>query len=102
MKITITDKAKDYLQGMSKDGYVSLGVKGGGCSGLTYVWALAKDHPDVSWSDPIEDVLVVDPMAEMYIMGSVIDYITELGGSYLAIQNPMQQSGCGCGASFGV
>ena len=56
----------------------------------------------VKWSDPIEDVLIVDPMAEMFIIGSEIDYVNELGGSYLKIVNPMQTSSCGCGSSFGV
>lgn len=102
MQITLTDKAKEYLKNISKGGYVSLGVKGGGCSGFTYVWSQADEYPDVKWSKPIEDVLVVDPVAEMYIMGSEIDYIEELGGSYLTIRNPMQVSSCGCGASFGV
>jgi iron-sulfur cluster assembly accessory protein len=66
------------------------------------VWGLRYDHPEVKWSGPIEDVLVVDPLAEMYLMGSQIDYVTELGGSYLAVKNPVQTSSCGCGESFGV
>ena len=36
--ITITDKAKEYLDQVRNDDYVTLGVKGGGCSGFTYVW----------------------------------------------------------------
>ena len=58
------------------------------------------EYPE--WSDPIENVLIIDPMAEMFIIGSEIDYVNELGGSYLKIVNPMQTSSCGCGASFGV
>jgi iron-sulfur cluster insertion protein len=38
----------------------------------------------------------------MYVMGSEVDYITELGGSYLAVKNPTSTSSCGCGESFGV
>ena len=41
-------------------------------------------------------------MSELYVMGSEIDYVEELGGSYLTISNPMQTSSCGCGASFSV
>ena len=101
--ITVTDRAKKYMKSVIMNGdYVSLSVKGGGCSGMQYVWDLKNNLPDVTWSDPIEDVLVLDPLAEMYIMGSEIDYITELGGSYLAVKNPTSTSSCGCGESFGV
>ena len=101
--VTLTDKAKSYMKSVIMNGdKVSLAVKGGGCSGFQYVWGLMTDHTDVQWSDPIEEVLVVDPLAEMYILGSEIDYVTELGGSYLAVKNPTSTSSCGCGESFGV
>ena len=101
--VTLTESAKKYMKSVLLNGdYVSLSVKGGGCSGMQYVWDLKNNLPDVTWSDPIEDVLVLDPLAEMYIMGSEIDYITELGGSYLAVKNPTSTSSCGCGESFGV
>ena len=101
--VELTKSAVDYLDSVRPDGdYVSLGVKGGGCSGLEYVWAMASELPDVNWSKPIENVLVLDPMAEMYVLGSEIDYVTELGGSFLKISNPQQKSSCGCGSSFGV
>jgi iron-sulfur cluster assembly accessory protein len=100
--ITITDKAKEYMKSVIMNGdKVTLGVKGGGCSGFQYVWGLKNDLPDVTWSAPIEDVLVLDPLAEMYVLGSEIDYVTELGGSYLAVKNPTSKSSCGCGESFG-
>jgi iron-sulfur cluster insertion protein len=100
--VVITDKAKEYLKSVSNGDYVTLGVKGGGCSGFQYVWDFKKNWPDVVWSDPIDDVLVLDPLAEMYVLGSEIDYVTELGGSFLAVKNPTASSSCGCGESFGV
>ena len=103
--ITITEKAKEYMQEVAPDGhYVTLGLKNGGCSGFTYVWGLSSDEgiKDVEWSDPIDGTLLLDPIAEMYILGSEVDYITELGGSYLSVKNPTATSGCGCGESFGV
>ena len=83
--VTLTERARDYLKSVSEGGYVSLGVKGGGCSGFQYIWDHAKNWPDVKWSDPIDDILVVDPMAELYILDSVIDYVEELGASFLSI-----------------
>ena len=100
--VTITESAKDYLNSVRGDDYVTLGVKGGGCSGFQYVWDFKSNWPDVKWSDPIEDVLVVDPVAELYILGSTVDYVNELGGSFLAVKNPQSTSSCGCGESFGM
>ena len=102
--ITLTERAKKYLNSIDRDSsnHVSLSVKGGGCSGFQYVWGMKNDYPEVNWSDPIDDILVIDPLAEMYLLGSEVDYITELGGSYLGVMNPMQTSSCGCGESFGI
>ena len=100
--VTLTENAKNYLKNVSQGRYVSLGVKGGGCSGFQYLWDFSDNWPDVKWSEPIEDVLVLDPLAEVYVLGSVIDYVTELGGSFLAVKNPTSTSSCGCGESFGV
>ena len=100
--VTLTERANDYLKSVSNGRYGSLGVKGGGCSGFQYVWDFDDNWPDVQWSDPIGDVLVLDPLAEMYVLGSTIDYVEELGGSFLAVKNPTAASSCGCGESFGV
>ena len=100
--VILTEKAKDYLRSVSNGDLVTLGVKGGGCSGFQYVWDLKSNWPDVKWSDPIDDVLVIDPVAEVYLLGSTVDYIEELGGSFLSITNPMSSSSWGCGESFGI
>ena len=101
--ITLTESAKKYMKSVVYNGdHVSLSVKGGGCSGLQYVWGLKYSYPDVKWSEPIDNLLVVDPLAEMYLAGSEVDYVEELGGSYLTVKNPMSTSSCGCGESFQV
>tara|TARA_B100001113_G_scaffold353761_1_gene359698 strand:+ start:4825 stop:5142 length:318 start_codon:yes stop_codon:yes gene_type:complete len=104
--IQVTESAQEYLTDVLKDknndDYVTLGVKGGGCSGFTYIWDFKKNWPDVRWSEPIEGVLVLDPMAEMYVAGCTIDYVKELGGSYLKVVNPNASASCGCGESFAV
>jgi iron-sulfur cluster assembly accessory protein len=102
--VTLTNKAREYMQKVSDGGYVTLGVKGGGCSGFTYIWGLSKEatHERIQWSKPIDDILLLDPMAEMYVTGSEIDYVEELGASFLKLVNPTATSHCGCGESFGV
>ena len=74
---------------------VSLSVKGGGCSGFQYVWDTTAESPTV-------DNLVIDPMAEMFVLGCTIDYVNELGGSYLKVINPNATASCGCGESFSI
>ena len=96
--IIITEKAKEYMQSVSNGGYVTLGVKGGGCSGFQYVWGLSETKDD----GVIDDILLLDPLAVMYVIGSTIDYVTELGGSFLTVVNPMAAAQCGCGESFSV
>lgn len=101
--ITITEKAKDYLTEMvwSKDKkYAFLSVNGGGCSGFQYKWDMLDDLSNDN--DLIEDILVVDKIAEMFVIGCTVDYVTEFGGSYLKVINPNAVASCGCGESFAV
>ena len=108
--ITITEKAKDYMESVSNGGYVTLAVKGGGCSGFQYVWGLSKTKDDElkrsgtagGVIDVIDNILLLDSLTVMYVIGCKIDYVTELGGSYLAVVNPTAKSSCGCGESFAV
>ena len=103
--VTITENAKDYMKSVSNGGYVTLAVKGGGCSGFQYVWGLSKTKDDKlkqSGIDVIDNILLLDSLTVMYVIGSTIDYITELGGSFLTIVNPTAKSSCGCGESFAI
>ena len=100
--IRLTENAIEYLNSIKKDDYVTLGVQGGGCSGFTYVWDYKKNWPYVNLGKPIDDLLVLDPMAEMFVAGCTIDYVKELGGSYLKVVNPNASASCGCGESFAV
>ena len=85
-----------------QNAFMRVAVDGGGCSGFQYEWGLKLQNPAVDWSDPIDGLLVIDPIAQIYVLGSEIDYVEELGGSYLTVKNPMSTSSCGCGESFGV
>ena len=50
----------------------------------------------------IDDILELDPMAEMFVFGCTVDYVKELGGNYLTVKNPNATASCGCGESFAV
>lgn len=92
--INLTDNAKEYLNKVG-DPNVSLTVKGGGCSGFQYEWGVTDKNPTIY-------NLWIDPIAEMFILNCTIDYVEELGGSYLKVINPNAVASCGCGESFAV
>jgi len=94
MMLTVTDNARNYLKKVGKPN-VSLAVKGGGCSGFQYEWGTTSEPPTI-------ENLWLDPMAEMFVFGCTVDYVEELGGSYLKVLNPNAKAQCGCGESFGV
>ena len=101
MMLSITDSAKQYLNKMIENEgkrYVTLDVKGGGCSGFRYEWNFSDD----TTGNLIDDILVIDVMAEMFLFGCTVDYVQELGGSYLTVVNPNATASCGCGESFTV
>ena len=100
--INLTEQAKDYLSSMVdsyQKKYAYLSVNGGGCSGFTYKWDMVDTDEN---GTVIDDLLVLDQMAEMFVMGCTVDYVKELGGSYLKVINPNAKAQCGCGESFGV
>ena len=92
--VTVTDSAREFLKQVGQPN-VWLSVKGGGCSGFQYEWNVTDKEPTVA-------NLAIDPIAEMFILGCTIDYVTELGGSYLKVINPNATASCGCGESFAV
>ena len=105
--INITDKAKEYLTKTATNQdkpYVRFSVKGGGCAGFKYEWNFADDFVEDTIKFDLNEgkTLLVDKVAEMFILGCTIDYVEELGGSYLNVVNPNATSSCGCGESFGA
>ena len=109
--IQVTQKAKDYLLTATKNSnekYATFTVKGGGCSGFTYDWQMTSEVTDpsdwieVSLDSESGNKLLINKLAEMYVLGSTIDYVVELGGSFLAVKNPQATASYGCGESFAV
>ena len=100
--LSLTESAKDYLTKVADGNFVTLTIKGGGCSGFQYVWdTISPEKLDRNeWLGPVEGLLFVDKMSEMFLLGSEVDYVTKLGGSYLDVKNPVAKGSCGCGESF--
>jgi len=100
--IQITDSAKEYLTSMTESErkrFAYLSVLGGGCSGFQYKWDMVDEEKD---GIVVENILVVDKIAEMFVLGCTVDYVKEFGGSYLKVVNPNATAQCGCGESFAV
>ena len=96
--VQLTESAKEYLKEVGQPN-VWLSVRGGGCSGFQYEWDMTDDTEKGTL---IEDILVLDKLAELYVLGCTVDYVTEIGGSYLKVINPNATAQCGCGESFAV
>ena len=104
--ITLTPSAveqvKVILQQEKQAGAaLRVGVKGGGCSGLTYMMGLDAnvDANDQTFEqDGVK--IVIDPKSHLYLDGTTIDYKGGLDGTGFAFQNPNAKSACGCGTSF--
>ena len=106
--ITLTDGAASRIKDiMSKDENKSLGVrvgvKSGGCAGMSYIMEYAKEiNPN---DEVIEDKGVkvfIDPGAIMYLLGTEMDYKKEQFSSSFIFKNPNETERCGCGESFKV
>jgi iron-sulfur cluster assembly protein len=84
-----------------QDAALRVGIRGGGCSGLSYFLEVegaprASDHR-LQCGDV---VVLVDPKSMVFLKGSTLDYVTGLMESGFKFVNPKAGKGCGCGESF--
>ncbi len=83
--------------------YVRVGVKSGGCSGLSY--ELKFDHDTADGDKLFEDNAVrilVDKKSFLYLVGTTLEYSGGLNGKGFVFNNPNAQRTCGCGESFSL
>jgi len=85
------------------EAFIRVGVKGGGCSGLSYDLSFDTDLKD---DDKVfEDngmKVVVDKKSFLYLIGTELDYSGGLNGKGFVFNNPNASRTCGCGESFSV
>ncbi len=78
-----------------------VGVKGGGCSGFSYLLDLTEQHRD---NDEVFEEhgvrIVCDPKSYLYLNGTTIDFKDEVMGRGFVFNNPNATTTCGCGSSF--
>lgn len=90
-------------QGMPQGG-LRVGVKAGGCSGFSYVFAWETEpRGDDAVFEGLEGARVfVDPRSLRFLDGTTLDYDTSLISKGFIFENPNVKSTCGCGTSFAV
>jgi iron-sulfur cluster assembly protein len=108
--ITVSENAKKKASLLMEEegknpteAFIRVGVKGGGCSGLSYELTFDNDLQD---TDKIfEDngmKVVVDKKSFLYLVGTELDYSGGLNGKGFVFNNPNASRTCGCGESFSV
>ena len=109
MPITLSEAAAKEIKSIIKDQSLPedktrlrVGVKGGGCSGFSYMLDLVEDEPAES-DEQLESngvKIVVDMKSYLYLNGAEIDFKDEVMGRGFVFKNPNATSSCGCGSSF--
>lgn len=80
-----------------------VGVKGGGCSGFSYILDLTETKKDTDELFEQHGVrIIVDPKSLLYLGGVTVDFKDEIMGRGFVFQNPNATASCGCGSSFSV
>ena len=105
--ITITEnvdtKVQEILQEETEATGLRVFVQGGGCSGMSYGFALETEQNEDDFVIEQHGVkYLVDAMSMQYLQGATIDYKEDFEGSNFVIQNPNAETSCGCGSSFSV
>mgnify|MGYP000923645450 FL=1 len=106
--ITVTESAKEQaIKLMNEENlnkpFIRVGVKGGGCSGLSY--DLSFDDKLNEGDQEFEDKgvkIVCDKKSFLYLLGTELDYSGGLNGKGFTFNNPNASRTCGCGESFSV
>ncbi len=80
-----------------------VGVKGGGCSGLSYTLGFDAEKRDTDKIVEQDGVrMFIDGKSLFYLMGTELDFTDGLNGRGFVFNNPQATKTCGCGSSFGV
>lgn len=108
IKVSETAKKK-VIELMSEDGYnaatdfVRVGVKSGGCSGLSYDLKFDKTQQDEDKVFEDNGVkIIVDKKSFLYLIGTTLEYSGGLNGTGFVFNNPNANRTCGCGESFSL
>lgn len=108
--IQVSETAKKQVINLMSEGgfdaskdYVRVGVKSGGCSGLSYELDFDNKMAETDKVYEDNDVrIIVDKKSFLYLVGTVLEYSGGLNGKGFVFNNPNAQRTCGCGESFSL
>lgn len=109
--ITINEDALKHLKNLIKEEgintqthFLRVGVKGGGCSGLSYVMDFDDNKTEMDEVVEVDDELkvVIDKKSVLYLFGTELQFSSGLNGKGFQWVNPNASRTCGCGESFAV
>ncbi|MGX1024463.1 iron-sulfur cluster assembly accessory protein [Flavobacterium sp. CS20] len=108
--IKVSNQAKSRLVSlMTEEGFdpkvhfVRVGVKSGGCSGLSYELKFDKNHQDNDKIFEDNDIkIAVNKSSFLYLAGTTLEFSGGLNGKGFVFHNPNAQRTCGCGESFSL
>ena len=104
------EQISNLLKGQSDKKALRVGVRSGGCSGMSYTMDFIETN-EISPDDKVYDYsikpdqcfqVVCDPKSLLYIYGMQLDFSKELIGGGFNFVNPNASQTCGCGSSFAV
>lgn len=110
-KVTLTEKAVKEIKHIMEDQnmpaestYVRVGVRGGGCSGFSWLFTLDENYDEAK--DILEEQdglrLVMDKRSALYLEGTTVDFLETLDKRGFSFNNPNARTTCGCGSSFSM
>ncbi|MCY4035798.1 MAG: iron-sulfur cluster insertion protein ErpA [Hyphomicrobiales bacterium] len=106
-QLTLSQRAARHLNRLclqrGNDAVLRVSVRGGGCSGFQYDFALdaaPKEDDTVVERDGAR--LVVDSISLAFMTGAEVDYVEDLVGSAFQVKNPQASASCSCGVSFSL
>ena len=108
LEVSITEKAAKkvsdfaHKEGMDQFG-LRVGVKGGGCSGLTYTLSIDTEPKADDRIVEAQGIrLFIPKKSYVFLAGTVLEYSDGLNGKGFVFNNPNAKTSCGCGTSFSV
>ncbi|HSN09389.1 MAG TPA: iron-sulfur cluster assembly accessory protein [Hanamia sp.] len=105
--VTLTSSAAAEIKRLMNDEnnsgkYLRIGVKGGGCSGMSYILGF-EDKTEKDEMHEIDDIsCIINPAHLIYLNNMEIDWEGGLNARGFTFKNPNASTTCGCGSSFGV
>jgi iron-sulfur cluster assembly protein len=108
--IKVSETAKKKIRELMQDegfnpteDFVRVGVKSGGCSGLSYDLKFDKESQEDDKIFVDNDVkIIVDKKSFLYLIGTTLEYSGGLNGTGFVFNNPNANRTCGCGESFSL